>query len=60
LAVTRGEAKGFILDKDFFEYEAASTRTPTVSEHHLTYNSLAVDDVPLVSSVIENKLKGLD
>jgi len=60
LAVTQGEAKGFILDKDFFEYEAASTRIPTADEHHLTYNSLAVDDVSLVASVIENRLKGLD
>ena len=39
LAVERGEAKGFILDKDLFEFEASSTDLPTTEEAHLGYNS---------------------
>ena len=39
LAVERGEAKGFILNKDLFEFEATSTDLPTTEEAHLVYNS---------------------
>jgi len=39
LAVEGGEAKGFILNKDLFEFETSSTDLPTTEEAHLVYNS---------------------
>ena len=57
LEVTRGETKGFILDKDFFEYEVASTRVPAADEHHLTYNGETPEEASLIFSAVENRLK---
>jgi len=34
LAVERGEARGFILNKDLFEFETSSTDLPTTEEAH--------------------------
>ncbi len=39
LAVEIGEEKGFILNKDLFEFEASSTDWPIGGEQHLVYNS---------------------
>jgi len=55
--VTRGEARGFILDKDFFEYEVASSRMPAADEHHLTYNGESLEEASLIFSAVESRLK---
>lgn len=39
LAVEIGEEKGFILNKDLFEFEDSSTDLPLSGEQHLAYNS---------------------
>ena len=58
LAVTRGEEKGFIMDKDYFEYEAASTRLPPADEHHLVYNCEDPESISLISATVDRRLKG--
>jgi len=57
LAVNRGETKGFILDKDFFEYEVASTRIPATDEYHLTFDPQNLEDTSSIFSTIESRLK---
>jgi predicted kinase len=58
LAVNRGEIKGFILDKDYFEYEVASTRLPAPEEHHLVYNCENPESILLIEAAIERRLNG--
>ena len=59
LAVERGEAKGFILDRDLFEFEASSTDLPTTEEAHLGYNSEDPESIyqlfPQVEKIINVK-----
>ena len=38
LSVGRGESKGFILDKDLFEYEVATTKLPPIEEDHHNFD----------------------
>lgn len=45
LAVARGEVKGFILDKDLFEYEVATTSTPPTDEIHYTFDGKSQDSL---------------
>jgi predicted kinase len=56
LAVGRGDVKGFILDKDFFEFEASSTKPPSPEEIHLTYNCVNPESFYQVLPLIEKKL----
>ena len=59
LAVERGEAKGFILDRDLFEFEVSSTDLPTTEEAHLGYNSEDPESIyqlfPQVEKIINVK-----
>ena len=57
LKVTRGETKGFILDKDYFEYEAVTTRRPPPEEHHVVYNCSNPDTIFQILSFVENRMK---
>ena len=57
LAVTQGEAKGFIMDRDYFEYEAVSTRPPVLDEHHLVYNCENPETLFLINAAIDKRLK---
>ena len=57
LAISRGEAKGFIIDRDFFEFEVASTHTPGVDEHHLIYDGQSEEAVYQIYPVIEERFK---
>ncbi len=57
LAVGRGESKGFILDKDYFEFEAASTKPPVTEETHLTYNCENPESSYQLLPLIEKRLK---
>lgn len=57
LAVSRGEAKGFILNKDLFEYEVASTSLPSLDEQYVTYNCENPEGVFQILPLVENKLK---
>ena len=56
LAVERGESKGFILDKDYFEFEAASTKPPSTEEIHLTYNCENPESSYQLLPLIEKRL----
>jgi len=60
LAVTRGESRGFIMDKDYFEYEVASTRPPALDEHHLVYDCQNPESLFLLAAVIDKRLKESD
>jgi predicted kinase len=57
LEVMRGETKGFILDRDFFEYEVASTRVPAADEYHLTYSSQGLEETSPIFSAVGSRLK---
>jgi predicted kinase len=57
LAITGGNAKGFILDKDYFEYEATSTRLPTPEEQHTTYTGQDQERLLRMVAVVENLLR---
>lgn len=57
LAITGGNAKGFILDKDYFEYEATSTRLPTPEEQYTTYIGRDPEHLLRMVDVVENLLK---
>ena len=57
LEVARGEKKGFIMDKDYFEYEVVSTRAPVVDEHHLVYNCENQESLFPIISAAERRLK---
>jgi predicted kinase len=56
LAVERGEEKGFILDKDYFEFEASSTKPPSPEELHLTYNCENPESSYQILPLIEKRL----
>ena len=56
LAVERGEEKGFILDKDYFEFEASSTKPPSLEELHLTYNCENPESSYQILPLIERRL----
>jgi predicted kinase len=56
LAVERGEEKGFILDKDYFEFEASSTKPPSLEELHLTYNCENPESFYQILPLIERRL----
>ena len=45
LAIATGESKGFILDKDLFEYEVATTSTPSTDEIHFTFNGKSQENL---------------
>ena len=57
LDVTRGEAKGYILDKDLFEYEVASTSPPAPDENHITYGCENPEGVFQVIPLIESRMR---
>lgn len=57
LAVARGESRGFIMDKDYFEYEVASTRPPALGEHHLVYDCGNPEGIYLINATIDKRLK---
>jgi predicted kinase len=54
LAVTRGESKGFILDKDFFEYEVSGTSAPSLDELHIVFNCNNPEDSFKITSQVES------
>ena len=39
ISIARGEVQGLILDKDYFEYEVATTLLPTADENPIIYDS---------------------
>lgn len=45
LAVGRGESRGFILDRDLFEYEVATTKLPTLEEQHYNFDGQTEDSL---------------
>ncbi|MEX0622095.1 MAG: AAA family ATPase [Candidatus Woykebacteria bacterium] len=57
LRVGRGESKGFILDKDYFEYEVSSTSLLSPDEQYVNYNCENPESTYQVASLVEAKLK---
>ncbi|MDP2670910.1 MAG: AAA family ATPase [bacterium] len=55
-AVSRGEKKGFILDKDLFQYEVSSTQMPLPEEQALVFDSSG-QNYELLKEQVEGKLK---
>ena len=56
--VTRGDKKGVIINKDLFEYEAASTQIPFQGEHHLIHKPQNPDSVNVIVEQV-SKISGL-
>ncbi|HEX7455859.1 MAG TPA: ATP-binding protein [Candidatus Nanoarchaeia archaeon] len=56
LAIERGETKGFILDKDFFEFEAYSTRIPSPEEQHVSYSCQASEGFFQIVPLVEKRI----
>lgn len=57
LEISRGDAKGFIVDRDFFEFEVASTHLPAPDEHHINYDGQN-EEAPLqLYPVLEERFK---
>lgn len=56
LEVTRGESKGFILDKDLFEYEVFSTRVPVSDEINVVYSCTREESFYKVSALVGKSL----
>ncbi|OGY24086.1 MAG: hypothetical protein A2172_00895 [Candidatus Woykebacteria bacterium RBG_13_40_15] len=55
--ISRGEAKGFIVDRDFFEFEVASTHLPAPNEQHIDYDGQN-EEAPLqLYPVLEERFK---
>lgn len=52
LEVNRGESKGFILDKDLFEYEVFSTRVPASDEINVVYSCTKEESFYKVSDLV--------
>jgi len=59
LGVTRGEEKGYILDKDYFEYEIVTTRLPSQDETYIVHDSQNTESIYKVMTIIGKKLKSL-
>ena len=57
LGVSRGEAKGFILDKDLFEYEISTTHLPSPEEQHLTLKCDDPESLSQLYSMVETRLQ---
>ncbi len=53
LEVARGESKGFVLDKDLFEYEVSSTRIPSTDEINVVYSCTSIESIDKISSLLE-------
>jgi len=56
LEVNRGESKGFILDKDFFEYEVSSTKAPAPDEINVVYSCTGAESFYKISDLIGKAL----
>ena len=56
LAVGRGEAKGFILDKDLFEYEVATTKLPPLEESHYIFDGQTQESLVRTILYVKNLL----
>lgn len=56
LAISRGEKKGFILNKDLFYYEASTTELPSNEEEKLIYDSLDRDSFFTLKEQIDTKV----
>lgn len=52
LAVNRGEAKGFILDRDLFEYEVSSTKAPAPEEINVVYSCTSTESFYKISDMV--------
>lgn len=52
LGVTRGDEKGFILDKDYFEYEIATTQLPPIEEPHVVHLSESPESVSQIMAIV--------
>ena len=56
LEVTRGESKGFVLDRDLFEYEVSSTGTPAPDEINVVYSCTNAESFYKISSLVGEAL----
>lgn len=56
LEVTRGESKGFILDRDLFEYEVSRTRAPASDEINVVYSCTNAQSFYKISSLVREAL----
>ena len=56
LEVTRGESKGFILDRDLFEYEVSRTRAPASDEINVVYSCTNTQSFYKISSLVREAL----
>ena len=52
LEVNRGESKGFILDKDLFEYEVSSTRAPAPDEINVVYSCTKAESFYKIAALV--------
>ena len=57
LSVGRGESKGFILDKDLFEYEVATTKLPPTEENHYNFDGQTQESLIRTILYIRSLLK---
>lgn len=55
LDVTRGEKKNFIMNRDLFEYEVASTQMPSLEEATLDYESRERENLTTLLEVIRSR-----
>ena len=55
--VTRGEKKGFIMNKDLFEYEINSTQIPLSGENHLVYEESNPESLIAIKKYLKELLK---
>ncbi|OGY29362.1 MAG: hypothetical protein A3F35_00315 [Candidatus Woykebacteria bacterium RIFCSPHIGHO2_12_FULL_45_10] len=55
--VSRGEKKGFIINKDLFDYEASTTQLPTAGEDYLLYEQTNPDSLLALKDQIAIKTR---
>ena len=55
--VSRGEKKGFILNKDRFDYEVSTTELPSATEEHLVYDSTKPESFLTLKDQITAKIR---
>jgi len=54
--VSRGEKKGFIINKDLFQYDISSTELPNTSEEHLIFDSTDSESILTLNQQILSKI----
>ncbi len=54
--VSRGEKKGFIINKDLFQYEVSTTELPTSSEEYLVFDASNPESIYTLNQQILSKV----